>query len=367
MAASPDQLRQFVSENAQDSTYYTASFSPHLQGVELVQFYQLTSYTGAKIRSNTSPVSALSGSSQGWQLVGDSYTSFNDELSPENYGALAEKSVNAYSVGRNVALGPTGQSTYITYVTSGSQGFVPGGSRRSAASLFVKNRLDTYISHYIEQRDLGQTHDYADGTAFEECDAVDRNPALILQKIPESLVLPTELVQAGMSLSSFDGVVEALDIRKVSDRSSIDMPFVIKGPKGSLSVSDDNMKSYQFSDVFNLRLSADGATVAPFLDYVSVFGSGQALIDQPGAFSDAIENDSAFQDTSKVEHAYETNALDAQMKNLMLSGTVSGSTQVTAPDTAIFPTYLVAARHGFVYSQNDNFGYDSIAFGGLKK
>ena len=367
MSANADQLRQFVNENTQDSVYYTASLSSQLQGTEIVQFYQLLNHNSVKIRSNTSPVLALSGSSQGWQATGDAYQFFNDEFSPENYGVLQKLNVNVYNVGRNPALGPTGVSSYITFVTSGSQGFVPSGSVRSQASLFVKNRLDTYISHYAEKRDLGQTEIYDDGNPFEESDSIDRNPVIILQKVPEALVLPAALVQAGVSQASFDGVIEAQDIRRIADRSSIDLPFVIRGPKGSLSVSDDNMKSYEFSEAWDIRQFGSGFSASPYLDSVGIFGSGEALIDQPGAFSDSEEKISAFTDSAKIQGAYPAGSIDSTFLSMILSGTVSGTVQVKPPDTNWLPTYLVVARHGFTFSQNDNYGYDSIAFGGLKK
>lgn len=367
--ADVDQLRTFVKENSQDSSYYTASLSPYLQGVELVQFYQLANYVGVKARSNTSPVIALSGSSQGWQSTGESFQFFNDQFSPENRGLLITKSVPAYSIGRDSSLGQTGQTTYITFVTSGSSGFVPSGSIKSQANLDTKNRFDTYISHYAEKRDLGQTNTYDDGLPFEEAETIEKGftASQILGVIPENLKVSTNLVQVCSSPASFDGVIEAQDIRRIADRTSIDMPFIIRSPKGALCVVDDNMKSYQFSDEFDIRQIESGMSTAPYLDYVSVFGTGQALMDQPGAFSDAPEHLSAFTDSSRIASAYPSGSIDAEMLSLILSGVTSGSVQMLAPDTNYFPTYLVAARHGFVFSQNDNYGYDSIAFGGLKK
>jgi len=373
------QLRQPASVVANDSsvsfdgisfagTAYTSSLSPYLQGAEIVTFQQLLNSTVLKIRGNISPVIALSGSSQGWQATGENFQAFNEKFAPENRGTLITTSTNVYTLGRDPTLGPTGRSTYITFLGSGIQGFAPTGSIRSQASLDVSGRFDTYISHYVEQRDLGQISLYDDGNPFEEPDIIENSPpAFLLEKHPEAFVLPTSLVQVCASPSSFDGVIEAQDIRRVADRTSIDLPFIIRGPKGSLSVSDDNMKSYQFSDTFDIRQIGGNFDAAPYLDYVGVFGSGEALIDQPGAFSDTKENLSAFSDGVRIEGAYPSNTIDSTFRSLILSGTVSGSVQVKPPDTNYFPTYLVAARHGFVFSQNDNYGYDSITFGGLKK
>jgi hypothetical protein len=366
--ANPDSLRPVSASNFNTDSFrvYTASLSPYLQGTEIVQYFQLLDYVGAKIRSNTSPVIARSGSSQGWQATGEGFQAYNDELAPDNYGILRTRNVDVYTLGR-AKLGPDGQTSYITFVTSGSSGFVASGSTRSQASLFVHDRLDTYISHFAEKRDLGQVDVYDDGNPFEECDVTYKNPKILLEMVPESLVLPISLVQAGTSNVAFDGVIEAQDIRKVSDRSSIDLPFVIKGPKGSLSVSDDNMKSYQFSDTYDIRQVGSFLGTAPYLDSVGIFGVGSASIDQPGAFADSPEKISPHVDTSRLEDLFPTGSLDSTMRNMFVSGIVSSSQQYFTPDINYFPTYLVAARHGFVFSQNDNYGYDSMAFGGLKK
>ena len=87
----------------------------------------------------------------------------------------------------------------------------------------------------------------------------------------------------------------------------------------------------------------------------------------PGAFSDDSEDLAPFTDSTSPAESFQGLNLDTIMMNLMMSGTVSGSTQCFPPDLNCLPTYTVVARHGFVFSQNDNFGYDSIAFGGWKK
>ena len=379
MAVDPKQLRPIpsyrnnisspqIDEMSFTGLGYTASNSPYLQGTEIVQFYQLLNYTNVKIRVNTSPVVALSGSSQGWLATGESFQSFNDTFSPNNFGTLIARNVDVYNLGRDAKLGPTGKSQYITFVTSGSLGFVPSGSIKSAVSaLQTRNRFDTYISHYAEQRDLGQINTYDDGNPFEEPDIIENDPTIILSKVADAIVVPTNLVQVSSSPAAFDGVIEVQDIRRIADRSSVDMPFIIRGPKGSLSISDDNMKSYQFSDVYDLRQTDNPLTAAPYLDYVSVFGSGSNLIDQPGAFSDSEERLKFFVDANETEVLYASGIIDAVIRSLFLSGVLSGTTQYFSPSSNYFPTYQVAARHGFLFSQNDNYGYDSIAFGGLKK
>lgn len=347
--------------------YYTASQSPYLQGVELKQMWQLTNYTGVKFRSNTSPMLVLSGQVPGEISNSANLAPYNDLSAPENRGILKTYTVNRLTLGRDPQYGPTGVSTYITWINSGSNGFGPSGSIRSSANLFVQGRFDTYVSHYAEQRDLGQSNSFDFSSAFEESDPVERNASVILQKNPEDVILSNDLIQAAGSLSSFDGVIEAMPIRGIVDRSQIEIPYVAKGIHSSLDISDEKRRSYIQDDKYDLRQFASTFAAAPFLDYVTEFGNASFMLDQPGAFSDAQENFSSFSDTSRLESLYVANSVDPEMRNLFLSGVVSGSVSYQTPDIDFFPTYNICAGHGFVNSQVNNYGYDSIAFGGLKR
>jgi hypothetical protein len=344
-----------------DSTYYTSSYSPYLQGSEILQVWQLTNYVSPKIRGNISLATALSGSVPGYGSTSDSIVAFSDNFSPQNYGVARLNQVDVYTIGRDPALGPTGKSQYITFLTSGSLGFVPSGSLRSSANLDVKNKFETYVSHIVEKRDLGQSNEYDDSSPFYEPDIVENDPTIVIRKDPETLVLPTSLVLAATP-ASLDGVIEPLTIRSVIDRSSIELPYVARSIKGSLSISDEKRRSTVFDDKADLRQISSGFSAAPFLDYVSSFAS----IDQPGAFSDAEEKMAPFSDTNDVQQE-NFSITDTAMVNVLVQGFLSASVQYTAPNTSYLPTYVVVARHGFTFSQNDNFGYDSIAFGGLKK
>lgn len=362
MAADSKQLRQVSSQIVGDEiAYYTASNSPHLQGYEILHIRQLTSYISPKIRGNISLLEVLSGSNPG--QVGDSNqaSAYNDLVSPQNFGKLFLKQEDVYTLGRDPALGFTGRAQYITALTSGTFGFNITGSISSKANLDTRNRFETYVSHIIEKRDLGQSHEYDDSSPFYEPDIVENDPTIILKKDPEALVLPASLVLAATP-ASLDGVIEPLTIRSIVDGSSIELPYVIKSIKGSLANIDEKRNSILFEDSVDLRQTSQSFSTAPFLDSVSSFGD----IDQPGSFSDAQENVFPFADTSDIEQ--ETAPIsDSQIVSTLISGFVSSSVAYRTPDTAYLPTYRVVSRHGFVFSQNDNFGYDSIAFGGLLK
>lgn len=348
-------------------SYYTASYSPYLQGSEITQVWQLTNFLNVKIRANTDFVFARSGSSADHMSNSDQISAYNDTNAPENFGTLITKKVEKYTLGRTSSLGPTGESSYITFLLSGSNGFGPSGSIRSQASLQVPGRLDYYVSHIAEQRSLGQSPTWTTPSIFEEYDPININPAGILLTHPQAVVAPINLVQVCGSPASYDGVIEPFTIRSVIDRSSIELPYVSKGIKSTLSISDMKEKSYLLDDKYDLRQQGNQLGSAPYLDAVEIFGTANCLIDQPGAFSDSFENLSPFADSTKAESNFRVGFADAGMLNLFVSGVTSGTSQYFSADTDQIPSYIVVSRHGFVFSQKDNYGYDSIAFGGLKK
>lgn len=354
-------------------TYYTASLSPYIQGAEIVTVGQLLNSLQVKIRGNISLQQSLSGVVPGYLNSGNRYSPFNDTLSPQNLGKLLYKTVDVFTVGRfpvQIGTGSDGtpiyqadsKSRYVTFLSSGSFGIVPTGSIRSLVGLDTPNRFDTYVVHQIEQRDLGQSSVYDDVSPFQDPDPIQKDPTIIIQKDPESLVISAELVTVSTP-ASFDGVMEAMPIRSLSDRTLLELPQVSRGFKGSLTVTDVKEKSYVIETFSDIRQAGFGKGASPFLDYVSTFGS----LDQPGAFSDAPESLAPFSDQTSTQAAYQPGVVDSGMIDLFIQGITSGSKVYGTPDINFSPTYVVAARAGFVFSQNDNYGYDSIAFGGLKK
>jgi hypothetical protein len=175
-------------------------------------------------------------------------------------------------------------------------------------------------------------------------------------------------------------------IRKVADRTLIELPYIARSVKGALGLCDERNRSYVITDQADITQIGSEFQVSPFLDSVGAFGSGNVLIDQPGAFSDSQESLSPYQDlTLFSDQIYTQGSVDDQMRNLFLSRFLSGSIgqsvgfnpdrlyyvaqnrQLQIAEEIIVPKNIVVSRHGFSFSQNDNYGYDSIAFGGLKK
>ena len=310
--SSPDDPKDYVNKIYGGVTYYTASMSPFLQGVEITQPWQLVSFTNLKIRGNIAFGTTLDGVLQNQNF-------YNDLHATEN-------------------LGTAGTGSLVSIDTPGL--------------------LGVQVVHQTETRDLGMTTLFNNNDPFEESDSF-WDPRVIISTHPLNLVVPASLVQICASPSSFDGVIEPLDIRRIVDRSSIELPYVAHSIKGSLSIQNVKRESMILHDFRDLR---DASTV-PFLDSVETFGN----IDQPGPFSDADKRLSAFAESSDVETFYTSGTLDAGIRATLINGYTSGSVLYTATRPICIRSVEVYSSRGFDFSQNDNYRYDSIAFGGLLK
>ena len=181
----------------------------------------------------------------------------------------------------------------------------------------------------------------------------------LLTTHPMKLTLAIAMVQASALRASFDGVIEILPIRRLVDRTLPELPYMIKGIKGSLSIVDQKREGTITSDTLDLR---DQQTV-PFLDSQEAFGN----VDIPGAFSDADLRIGSYYDTTQRELFYSADTLDEEIRSTLIAGFVSSSITYRAARTDNVRSTEIISRHGFTFSQNDNYTYDSIVFGGLKK
>ena len=328
--------------------FYTASMSPYLQGVEITQPSQLFSNSLFKIRANVNLATTLSGALQDQNF-------FNEVLASENLGPSA--------------------------TTSGSHGPLPSPRTGSQVSLDTRGMMGVVVVHTIERRDLGQSLIYTDNSPFVDPDSLgitthfpsasapSTTHVAVITTHPQNLVIPTGYAQIYGSPSSFDGVIEPLDIRRVVDRSSIEMPYVMHSIKANLSIVNSKRENMIMDDKKDLRNSS----TRPFLDSVETFGVGSipnTAVDIPGAFSDADQRLAPYTDTTDRELFYmsgTTAGLDEVMRYQLINGFVSDSTTYRAARPNSVRKDVVVMRHGFIYSQNDNYSYDSIAFGGLKK
>ena len=294
-----------------ETTAYTASLSPALQGVELRQIWQLTTYTNLKIRGNISFVRTLNK-----KKLEDEF--YNDSLSPASLGTVGTGSL--------VSVDPIGL-------------------------------MGEAIDHQIEVRDLGQSSAYEDNEPFIEAANIELDPKEVLLTHPLNLSVATSLVLAGSSRASFDGVIEPFDIRRVVDRSSIELPYIAHSVKSDTGITNERRENLTITDNYHVN----GASTRPYLDSIQALGN----VPIPGEFSDHDSRILPFEESTDAETFYLKNDLDDEIRNTLLSGFVSGSVRYTAVDPVGIVSGTIYARHGFVFSQNNNNGYDSIAFGGL--
>ena len=290
---------------------YSASSDPYKQRINLVYLEDYSSTTALKPRGNQGFIRTLNG-------VVQRQNYFNEDFAAEHFG-----------------------------IVSGS-----------LATMDTQGQLGEVVDHVIERRDLGQTQvrDYG-FSPFTDPDQLYDNPQVVLEG---NIAFPNDLQRAGVTSFIHDGIIEPLEIRRVLDRTLPGYPTVAHSVKSSMSISDEERRESTLkTDVVDLR---DGAT-RPFLDQQGQIGD----VDIPAQLSDAGSNLAPYTDTDQLELFYPADVLDAEMRSTLIDGFVSGSVTYTAARTKSLDPNFVVARHGFVFSQNDNYGYDSIAFGGLKK
>lgn len=340
----------FSTDGSYEKPYYTASLSPFLQGTEIVQLSQLLNY-GFKIRSNTSLATSENKRIPGYQSQESQILPFDDNSTPNNFGTLILTNSQIYTPGRILSSNGVKQNFSSVF---------------SNVNLFSSQRLNTFVSHVIEQRDLGQIENYNDGNPYVEPDIIEKNPAILIEKNPNDVILPISLVLAN-NISDLNGVIEPLTIRQETDKTSIEMPYIARSIKAGLSLIDEKKESQLFFDYYDTDNQVFQRSATPFLDVQGTsIGSVRSLA-QENIFNDQISNISPFIDLSAADAAYPVSKIDSSMRSLLISGVTINGSQYGIPFIDSTPDNIIVARHGFTFSQNENFNYDSIAFGGLKR
>jgi len=301
-----------------------------VQGYNVKDFSILSNTLTYKIRSNSGVVRTLAG-------IDIHPVIFDDSLSPINL----------------TSYGPDGE--------------ISGSVRIPAPA--IKGRAGERIDHTIEQRDLGQSHLYDDGTAFFE--AVNTTNGLEIIGAKSTMELPASLVDHS-SVSSLDGKIDPLGIVKSIDRSSLDLPFQAKGVKGMMGIDNDAFhRSYQLAA--GLYLSDNENATVPFLDAVEHMTSapeeGAIYIDLPGAF---------YQDTSKIKPYSD---VSGDIENYMLHGPGKSLTFDPGDPLGDISKILISSSNFVMDNTLQNFdkltnggfdfsndlGTDSLVHGGLLK
>ena len=291
----------------------TGSLDAFRQGVHVRDVNDLFNFTSFKMRPNSSFLTTFRGRELPENI-------FDDSISLSNIsGVQTASSTQAINTGS------------IAQISIGGDG-----------------RLGKKLSHVREIRDLGQSDYYVDDFFIDQ-----PNPTgiAIVQTHPILLEVPERMVDAS-DVSSFDGVIEPLDIRKVADHSSIEIPYIAHSVKGSMSGEEDKFKNIAvITDEVEIEEIKNPQTVY-FLDSVEHMG----IVDLPGVQNVNTANVSPFNDTVDQEATVQ-GLEDAEMRSVLMQA------NYTDDDAKV---HEITATRGFVFHYSDS-GYDSIAYGGLKK
>lgn len=223
------------------------------------------------------------------------------------------------------------------------------GSSAEITSFSVNNRFSQKFDHIRENRDLGQSHLYDDGAAFFETTNPD-NALHVINLLDRSRELPAALVDHS-SFSAFDGKLDALNIIKSIDRSTIDHPYDAYGVKGSVFHDQDLfLRSFEITDRY--YRPGNFTNVPYFLDTVETFGNTPII-----SISNTITNYiDPFDDRSgDVEDYVDRNIKDPDMK-----ASIRTHNFYIENDLENFDKM---ATGGFVYEGE----VDSLTYGGLKR
>ena len=291
----------------------TGSMDAFRQGVHVRNVDDLLNYTSFKLRANSDFVRTLNGKDLPENV-------FDDSLAP----------------------------SYISGVQKASSSTAPSTAAISKISIGGDHKLGQRLTHVAEVRDLGQSEYYIDDFFIDQPLPTG---IYIVSTHPMNVMVPERIVDQS-DVSSFDGVIEPLDIRRIIDQSSTEMPYVAHSIKGSISGEEDKFKHVALiTDEVELKEISSPQTVW-FLDSVEHMGN----VDIPGAQNVNTAKINPFKDTNDQEVSI--NPLNDDEIKAVLMGA-----NYTDDDAKV---HEITARRGFVFHYSDA-GYDSIAYGGLKK
>lgn len=291
----------------------TGSFDAFRQGVSIRDINDLYNFVSFKIRPNSS-----------FRMT------FKGRDTPDNSfdDSLALSSVSGIQ-----------PASSTTALNTGSMAMI---------SLGGAGRLGKRLTHVAERRDLGQS-EYYENDHF--LDIHKPTGEYLIGTHPISVEVPNKIVDLS-NLSSFDGVIEPLEIRRIADRTSIEAPYVAYSIKGSLGGEEDKFKHVGIiTDEVDLEEIINPQTVW-FLDAVEHMGT----VDLPGVQNVNTAKIPAFKDTTDQEATVQA-LEDTEIKGILAQA------NYTDDDAK---EHEITARRGFVFHYSST-GYDSIAFGGLKK
>jgi hypothetical protein len=313
-----DKINDYLNDLHDSVLYYTSSLSPYLQGVELQQPWQLAVYSTLKIRGNSDFVKTIDGIEK------------NDQFFDE---------------------------------TSVQENFADSDGNSSNVVINKSSRISQKINHQISTHDLGTSTSFVNGTPFTEYNDIDKQQELLLTNDSYSSLsssIHSALVYKSL-VSDFNGVIDLFETRKNIDKKIKS----VLGIKANIFIETQFNKNEMFSDK---QSSLDTSTTS-FFDESKFFGDLDVTVLQ--------EKDSYsrfFLDNSDREISYlsssmmlSTGTLTADLQSLMTNGFVSESITYRAPNVNFIGSNDIYSRRGFIFSQNENYKYDSIAYAGLNR
>lgn len=230
------------------------------------------------------------------------------------------------------------------------------------------SRFTTIPSHRWVDLNFGQSDVYQDGTSYD--DQVDNlsDPVRFLNQDPNTIVVPFSLVSPNDD-ENLDGTIEPLDTRLYISRTT-EIPFHIRGVWAYIGTPDTYRRSVMIEQQYELvgsRYRSDGSVggIEPFLDYQMNLASGSNVTDV-SVYGYVHEDDATiepFVDTTDGILTSLQVSGSADFIDLMVSRMLSGS---NLPGADYLRKDHVSLSRGFDYD-NSEFGFDSVAFGGLLK
>lgn len=313
-----DKINDYLNDLHDSVLYYTSSLSPYLQGVELQLPWQLAAYTILKIRGNSDFVKTIDGIEKNDQF-------FDESGVQENFSDSDNNSSNVV-INKDV-------------------------------------RVSQKISHQINTHDFGTANSFIEGTPFTEYNSIETNQSALLSDVSYNLLSSTihsSLINKSLA-SDFNGVIDLFETRKNIDKK-IKSSF---GVKANAFNETQFSKNEMFADVQN---NLDTTTIS-FFDESKLFGDLDVTVLQEKDsynrfFLERTDKEISYLSSSMM---LTTSTLSPDLQSLMIDGFVSESITYTAPNVSFIGTNDVYARRGFIFSQNENYKYDSIAYAGLNR
>lgn len=265
-----------------------------------------------------------------------------------------------------------GSSSPFLYVASGSKYsatvFNDEVAGMGPSRLGGKNTV-TILNYDLEKLNYGQPIEFLEDTPFEEVDSEyllsGSGPAFLGaidsfykgSRYPEILFNKTLRNPAQM-----DGVIEPLTIRREIEFSAPEGAHVFHTIRASLIGNFD--ETFRGSMPIMQQVAFSPHRIEPYLDAPEAFGSSsQGLLPLPGLVMEA---------KSSAVGPFVDISIEQWRVRGLLTGSVTSSIRhplsiMSSSTDSMFIDGYRSSGAGFTYTNQNKYGTDSVAYGGLKK